>query len=48
MSETRKKPGPKRLAPYSEDVEEKTKALYNQLSEKDRRIYAAAEAQKSA
>ena len=46
MSETRKKTGPKKLAPYSEDVEENMKTFYNQLSEKDQRIYAAAEAQK--
>jgi hypothetical protein len=46
MSEHRKKTGPKKLSPYSENVEEKMKAAFDRLSEKDRRIYAAVEAQK--
>ncbi|MCP4552924.1 MAG: ISAzo13 family transposase, partial [Bacteroidetes bacterium] len=39
----RKNPGPKKLSPYSEDIEQYIKNTYNQLSEKDRRQYAAVE-----
>jgi len=36
----------KKLAPYGEEVEEQMKNLYQSLSEKDRRRYAAVEAKK--
>jgi hypothetical protein len=46
MQKKRKKPGPKLLSPYTEQVENLIKNTYLQLSEKDRRAYAAVEALK--
>lgn len=46
MQKKSKKPGPKPISPYSKDTEELIKDTYLQLSEKDRRIYAAIEALK--
>jgi hypothetical protein len=46
MEKKRKKPGMKSLSPYSKEVEELIKQIYGQLSEKDRRRYAAIEALK--
>ncbi len=40
------KPGPKLLSPYSAEIEEHIKNTYCNLSEKDRRAYAAIEALK--
>ncbi len=40
------KPGPNRLSPYSVEIEEHIKNTYSNLSEKDRRAYAAIEALK--
>lgn len=40
------KPGPKKIRPYSEEVEQHIITTYNLLSEKDRRLYLAAEAVK--
>ena len=40
------KPGPKPLLPYTQKVEQKMMETYSRLSEKERRIYAAVEAQK--
>ena len=42
----RKKSGPKKITPYSNTVEQHTKITYNLLSEKERRIYIATEAEK--
>jgi hypothetical protein len=36
----------KKLKPYGEEIEEQMKNLYQSLSEKDRRRYAAIEAKK--
>ena len=36
----------KKLAPYGEEIEEQMRNLYQSLSEKDRRRYAAVEAKK--
>ena len=46
MQKKRKKPGPKLLLPYTEQIENLIKNTYLQLSEKDRRTYAAIEALK--
>ena len=46
MQKKRKKPGPKLLSPYTEQIENLIKNTYLQLSEKDRRRYAAIEALK--
>ena len=46
MQEKRKKPGPKLLSPYTQEIENSIKNIYLQLSEKDRRKYAAIEALK--
>ena len=43
----RKKPGPKKITPYSNTVEQHIKTTYDLLSEKERRIYVATEAEKS-
>ena len=40
------KPGPKKIRPYSEEVERHIRTTYNLLSEKDRRLYLAVEAVK--
>jgi hypothetical protein len=40
------KPGPKKIRPYSEEVERHILTTYNLLSEKDRRLYLAVEAVK--
>lgn len=40
------KPGPKKIKPYSEEVERHIITTYNLLSEKDRRLYLAVEAVK--
>jgi len=36
-------PGPKPIDPYEEDTKQQMRFFYNQLSEKDRRLYAAIE-----
>ena len=46
MQEKRKKTGPKFLSPYTQEIENSIKNIYLQLSEKDRRKYAAIEALK--
>ena len=46
MQKKRKKPGPKLLSPYTKEIENSIKNTYLQLSEKDRRTYAAIEALK--
>jgi hypothetical protein len=46
MQKKRKKPGPKLLSPYTQEIENLIKNTYCQLSEKDRRTYAAIEALK--
>jgi hypothetical protein len=46
MQKKIKKPGPQPFEPYSKEAEELIKDTYLQLSEKDRRIYAAVEALK--
>ena len=46
MQKKRKKSGPKLLSPYTKQVENLIKNTYLQLSEKDRRRYAAIEALK--
>ena len=46
MRKKRKKPGPKLLSPYTPEIENLIKSTYSQLSEKDRRTYAAIEALK--
>lgn len=46
MQKKIKKPGPKPFTPYTKETEELIKDTYLQLSEKDRRIYAAIEALK--
>jgi hypothetical protein len=46
MQKKRKKPGPKLLSPYTEQIESLIKNTYLQLSEKDRRTYVAIEALK--
>lgn len=46
MQKKRKKPGPKLLSPYTKEIENLIKNTYLQLSEKDRRTYAAIEALK--
>ena len=40
------KPGPKQLLPYPAEIEKYIKETYSNLSEKDRRVYAAIEALK--
>ncbi len=40
------KPGPKKLSRYDKKIEHQMKETYKQLSEKDRRLYAAVEALK--
>ncbi len=40
------KPGPKLLSPYSAEIKKHIKNTYSNLSEKDRRAYAAIEALK--
>ena len=46
MQKKRKKTGPKLLSPYTQQIENLIKNTYLQLSEKDRRRYAAIEALK--
>ncbi len=46
MQKKRKKTGPKLLSPYTQEIENLIKNTYLQLSEKDRRRYAAIEALK--
>ena len=46
MQKKRNKPGPKLLSPYEKEIENLIKNTYLQLSEKDRRTYAAIEAVK--
>ena len=46
MQKKRKKPGPKLLSPYTQQIESLIKNTYLQLSEKDRRRYVAIEALK--
>ena len=46
MQKKRKKPGSKLLSPYTKEIENLIKNTYLQLSEKDRRTYAAIEALK--
>ena len=46
MQKKRKKTGPKLLSPYTQQIENLIKNTYLQLSEKDRRTYAAIEALK--
>ena len=46
MKKQRNHPGPKPLEPYSQDIETLIKTTYCQLSENDRRKYAAIEALK--
>ena len=43
MQKKRKKSGPKLLSPYTQEIEKLIKNTYLQLSEKDRRTYAAIE-----
>ena len=43
MQKKRKKSGPKLLSPYTKEIENLIKKTYLQLSEKDRRTYAAIE-----
>ncbi len=40
------KPGPKRISPYSAEIEKCIKDTFSSLTEKDRRLYAAVEALK--
>ena len=47
MQEKRKKPGPKPISPYTREIENFIKKIYSQLSEQEKRIYAAVEAVKS-
>lgn len=46
LRKKRKKPGPKLLSPYTQQIENLIVSTYTQLSEKDRRTYAATEALK--
>ena len=46
MKKKRKKTGPKLLSPYTQEIENSIRNTYRQLSEKDRRTYAAVEAVK--
>ena len=46
MQEKRKKPGPKPFLPYTREIEIFIKETYSQLSEREKRIYAAVEALK--
>jgi predicted GNAT family acetyltransferase len=46
MQENKKKPGPKPFLPYTKDIESFIKETYSQLSEREKRIYAAVEALK--
>jgi len=46
MSQKRKKPGPDKISPYTEEIEQYIRDTYEQLSEKERRKYAAVEALK--
>jgi hypothetical protein len=46
MQKTKKKPGPKFLSPYSSDMEIFIQETYSQLSELEKRTYAAVEALK--
>jgi len=46
MMKKRKKPGPDKISPYSDEIEEYIRGIYKQLSENERRKYAAVEALK--
>ena len=46
MQEKRKKPGPKPISPYTREIENFIKKTYSQLSEQEKRTYAAVEALK--
>jgi len=46
MQEKRKKPGPKLFSPYTQEIEAFIKETYSQLSEREKRSYAAVEALK--
>ena len=46
MQERRKKPGPKLFSPYIQEIETFIKKTYSQLSEREKRSYAAVEALK--
>ena len=46
MQEKRKKPGPKLFSPYTQEIEGFIKETYSQLSEREKRSYAAVEALK--
>ena len=46
MQEKRKKPGPKLFSPYTKEIEAFIKETYSQLSECEKRSYAAVEALK--
>ncbi len=46
MQEKRKKPGPKLFSPYTKEIEIFIKENYSQLSEREKRTYAAVEALK--
>ncbi len=46
MQENKKKPGPKPFLPYTRDIENLIKETYSQLSEREKRKYAAVEALK--
>ena len=46
MQEKREKPGPKLFSPYTQEIETFIKETYSQLSEREKRSYAAVEALK--
>ncbi len=46
MKSQTNKPGPKKLSPYTEEVEQRMKDTYNRQSEKGKRLYSAIEALK--
>jgi hypothetical protein len=46
IQEERKKPGPKPISPYTREIEDFIKKTYSQLSEQEKRTYAAVEALK--
>jgi predicted transcriptional regulator len=46
MQKKNKKPGPKPFSPYTREIETLIKVTYSQLSELDKRTYAAMEALK--
>lgn len=46
MQENKRKPGPKPFLPYTKDIENFIKETYSQLSEREKRTYAAVEALK--